>query len=498
MKTKMKFGMNTVRSWVMFILAVFAPVALQASSSLGITPEETEKNQKELLDKIQKQVQDVVDKSQKDNVKKEDLDKAIKALNDNIAKLSDESIKTLKDSVDKMAKDNEQLVKDFNESQTTLKLQGEELKKLADKGIKNDDPAIKKTFREAVREAIMEQKGKPNGFLKEITEEGETRISMKDYFQSGKQNSPVLTIKAAVDMLESNIVQNNVNTLRLTSLDPNRVGIPLTIYPHVMNVFNVKNMRTKNMALLVVYDYWDGADTKVEGAASGKSSFLFKTVEFKSFFIATHFTLSDETLDDLEEALDEISIVAPDKIMDKIDTKVLGATGDDAADIAGILTANKHTDFANPFAEAVDAPYIADVIASAALQCKNNKYRPNAVYLNPADVVRMAAKKNTFEDSQSDRRVRFDVLGNPVSVGGLTILESTAIVENELIVFDSKQPWIGRRKEMTMEIGHNGTDLTEGQKTVVIKIRVAFGVRDKAGIIYVDDITAAIAALAGS
>lgn len=43
---------------------------------------------------------------------------------------------------------------------------------------------------------------------------------------------------------------------------------------------------------------------------------------------------------------------------------------------------------------------------------------------------------------------------------------------------------IGKGKEMTMEIGYNGTDLTEGQKTVVFKTRVAFAVRDKLGVIY--------------
>ncbi len=462
----------------------------------GLTAEQ-EKEQKEFLDKVTSQVKSLMDDSQKENVKKADLEKRINDLNDSIKKLNEDSLKELKERVDKLASTNETLEKALSDSSKTIELQGAEIKKLTDKGIKNE-PEARKTFREAVREAIMEQKGKPNGFLKEITEDGETRISMKDYFSQGKQNSPVITVKAAVDMLESNIVQNQVNLLRLTALDPNRVGIPLTIYPHVMNVFNVKNMRTKNMALLVVYDYWDGADTKVEGAASGKSSFLFKTVEFKSFFIATFFTLSDETLDDLEEALDEISIVAPDKIMDKIDEKILGDQGDDASDIAGILTANKNTAFANPFTTDIEGAYIVDVIAAAALQCKNNKYRPNAVYLNPADVVKLAAKKNTFEDSQYDRRVQYDVLGTPVNVGGLRILESTSINENELIVFDSKQPWIGRRKEMTMEIGYNGTDLTEGQKTVVIKIRLAFGVRDKAGIIYVDDIDAAIAALAGS
>ena len=56
---------------------------------------------------------------------------------------------------------------------------------------------------------------------------------------------------------------------------------------------------------------------------------------------------------------------------------------------------------------------------------------------------------------------------------------------------DSKQALLGIRKDMEMKIGYNGTDLTEGQQTVVINVRVAFAVRDKAGVIYSSGLEAA-------
>jgi hypothetical protein len=64
-----------------------------------------------------------------------------------------------------------------------------------------------------------------------------------------------------------------------------------------------------------------------------------------------------------------------------------------------------------------------------------------------------------------------------------------------LAVVDQAQLMIGIRKDMTMEIGYNSTDLTEGQKTVVIKVRNAFGVRDKAAVIYSDDISTDVTAI---
>lgn len=457
-----------------------------------------EEAQKALLKKIEDQVKSIMTESQKENVSKKDLDTKVDDLNKNIQKLTDEGKAELKKMVDDLAKKNENLEEQLKEANKTLGEQGTALKKLQDTGANGGNEEKPKSFREAVKEAILQHKDR---LLVDRKDDFGDRLSMKDFFTSmGNRRTPEMTIKVAVDMLESNIVGANVATVRLTELDPTRVGIPLTIYPHVTDVFNKKRISRPYMSLLVVYTYFDGSDTKVEGAASGKSSFLFKTVEFKAFFIATHFKLSDETLDDLEEALDEISIVAPDKILDKIDEKILGSAGDDASDIAGILTANKMTAYVNPYATALDAgATIADVAAAAKLQAMNNKYRPNVIYLSPENVSLLASKKNTFEDSQSDRRVVYNNIGQPVSIAGLRIIESTEIVENEMIVFDSRQPWIGMRRDMTMEIGYDGTDLTEGQKTVVIKVRLAFGVRDKAGVIYVDDIQGAINGLeAGS
>lgn len=448
--------------------------------------------EKQLLDKIEKKIKKAVEDAAEGNISEEKLNKALDKINKEVAKLSEESIAALNKKVEEMKLEGTELLKQLKEANEAIKTQGGELKKLKEQTEQSTEEK-RITFRQAVKEAIMERKDK---FLKEKSDAEGTRFSMKEYFEDGNKVSPTLTIKVAVDMLESNIVQSNVSALRLTELDNQRVNIPLTIYPHVMNVFNVKTISRPNMALLVAHTYVDGAATKVEGAAAGQSSLLFKTVSFPAFNISTYFTLSDETLDDLNEALDEIAIVAPSKILDKIDTYVLGTAGDDVSAIAGILTSTKYTAYATVLgAGTVPAAYIVDVIADAKLQAEGNKYRPDAVYLSPADIVALAAKKNTFEDSKSDKRVVYDSLGTPVAACGLRILQSTAIVADTCIVFDSRQPWIGKRKDMTMEIGYNGTDLIEGQKTVVLKTRIAFGVRDKAGIIYVSGIAAAAGAL---
>jgi len=428
------------------------------------------------------QVKTLIKESKKDTITGKELDKRIENLNKDIKKMSNDEMAKLKTDIDKV-------VLDLSKANEALVTQGAEMKALKEIGkAPSDQP---KTFKGALRAAIMEQSDK---VLKEIDDNDGKRLSFKDYLDN-HDKTPKFVMKVA-DMLESNIVQSEVSLVRMTELDPNRVGIPLTIYPHVLDWMPKKGIKKANMSVLVVYDYEDGAATKTEGSASTQSDFLLKTVEFKAFYIATFFTLSDETLDDLDEVMDEINITAPSKILDKVDGYVLGTSGDDSTAIAGLYTANKHTDFATlTYTATVNDANIIDLIAKAKLQCSGSKYLADAVIMHPTDIDNMGALKDANDNSILDRRVKWDNLGNPSMVSGMKIIASTSQTVDTLGVVASKQLIIGMRKEMTLEIGHNATDLTEGQKTVVIKIRLAFGVRDKAAIIYSDGIAADVAAI---
>lgn len=445
----------------------------------GSGTSEGEEKQNELLVKIQSKVKDLITDSMKGTVTKDELGKKVKEINKSIAdSLNDEQIKTLKSSVDEMVEATRK---------NTL-----ELKELREGKLNSDSQP--KTFRDALKDAFMEKK---DICLTEKNDDDGKRLSLKEFFtEKGNQTSPKFTLKVAVDMLQSNIAQSEINLVRLTELDPNRVGIPLTIYPHVFNWIPSKKIRKAYMSVLVVYSYEDGSGTKTEGSASSKSSFLLKTVEFKAFYNATFFTISDETLDDLDEVMDEIAIVAPDKILDSIDGKVLGTTGDGSTDIKGLFATGNHTDFATAtYTGTVEGANIIDLISKAKLQCEGNKYRPNIVLMNPTDIEGMGSLKNLEEDSVTDRRVRWDTVGLPAFVMGMRIIASTGITADTLAVIDQKQLVLGIRRDMSMEIGHNAADLTEGQKTVVIKVRNAFGIRDIAGVIYSDGIAVDVAAI---
>ncbi len=279
-QTKVRAGFKLLVASLFLICGNFigAAIALIMPTSFGYNPFvlATGDNDDEtaLLDKITKQVKKVIKESTGENVDKAELDKTLDKLNKEIAKLTNEGMKELNDRVTKLSESNEALQKELNLSKEALVDQSNEIKKLGDKADVTKT-LVKQTFRGALEEAFKEHKG----VLQEVEDTDGKRLSLKKYFE-GKGNdavTPKMTIKAAVDMFESNITTDNyVNLLRLTQLDPTRVSIPLTIFPHVMDTFQVKGITRPYMSLLVVHTYFDGSGTKTEGAASGQSSFKFK------------------------------------------------------------------------------------------------------------------------------------------------------------------------------------------------------------------------------
>jgi hypothetical protein len=425
-------------------------------------------DEKQLLAAIEKAVKDAATGM----ISQKDLDLRVKSLNDEIAKLTSEKIDELAGKVEKLTKDNENLV-------IASKAQGEELTKLK---MGNSTEVTPKTFAEAIKAAVLAKK---DLYLKEVSDDNGKRLSFKDYF-SRNRSTGTIEIDKAVDMLQSNIVGNYVANLRLTQLDPMRVGIPLVQYPHALDVIPIRPIQKPYMAMLVVGTYVDGAATKTEGNAATQSSFLLTTQSFTAFNIATYFTLSDETLDDLEEVMAEIATVAPDKLNAAIDAKIFADAGNGSSDIRGLfVNAATCTDFvAATYGGTVIGANLIDLIDKMKLNIQLENYNPDVVGLNDVDLSKFRGLKDQLDNSIMDRRVTYNAMGDVVSICGLAVIRNNKITADTCFVGDSKQYQIGLRKGMSMEIGLNAADFTEFQKTVRLSVRLAFGVRDKAAFQY--------------
>lgn len=424
--------------------------------------------EKELL---LKEIKGIIADSQKDNATKADIDARLAEINKKIeAGLNNTEMKELKEKLDVLIVSSATL-------EGELKAYKEQASAPANKPVKG----FKANLIEAVKShpEIIKVKKDDNG----------ERESLIDYIKSNQRTPEIDITKSVVDMLQSSIVQNQVSLVRLTELDPERVGIPLTVYPHALDVFPVSQISKAAMSMLVAYSYEDGAGTKTEGSAPTKSSFLLKTVEFKAFDLSTYFTLSDETLDDLPEVMDEIGLVAPDKIQHAVDGKIFRDGGDGSTDIKGLfIGGDTCTDFVTtPYLASTPSANKIDLIAKMKLAIRKNKYAANFVAMNSTDIEEIQATKDLLNNSIMDKRLQFNTNGDLVKISGLTVVENDTITANHCIVGDTNKAKIGLRKGSTMQIGYNGTDFTEGQKTVKFNLRLAFGVRDKAAFQYSSD-----------
>jgi HK97 family phage major capsid protein len=480
----------------------------------GDDEDEDDAAQKAFLKQVDKLTRKIVKDAVAGFMTEEEMQEKIDEWNEAAKKLNDENQKKVADKLLKEFKAKEDewnkklddiAAKEVTHNETVNKLEGKIKAIQEGNGNKFDPSKGDKAIN--LRHALAE------GFDKLIKERPEVAEVVEDkangnyksiahFLKQGGKAS--FEIKAPVDMFESGIFADTATTqYALSEIVGPRVTIPLAVYPHVTQVFSVKNIRKPSMALMVMYGYEDGAATKTEGAASSKSSLLMKAVAFKAFYIATHFVLSDETMEDLDEVIDEIGSIGPDKVLSAVDSKVLGTGGDDVTDIKGIRTTGttgKSTAF-----DAASAPDVPsgtakrpDVYAAMKLQALNAGYKPNLLLISADDEFKIGADKNTLSDSRQDRRVAYGSEGLPTYTSGLRIAINNGIPANQAIVLDNSLAWIGIRRGLTVEIGLNGTDLVEGQRTIVIKIRVAFGVRDKAGIIWSSNVENAAAQMTPS
>lgn len=454
-----------------------------------MTPEEIAKQEKEAL---LKEITTIVSDATKENVKASDLEAKLKSINDRIEKLPNAEIDELKKQVDELARKNEIL-------ERASKEQGVEMAKM--RGV---TPIIEqKNLYSIAYNAVMKYK---DTFLTEKSDTYGTRLSMLDYFKKGNNKSPefeledgAYALKVAVDMGINTVAQTNVPLLRLTTLVPGVFGVPLSIYPHVLDYFPQRPCGP-TLSMLVTYSYTDGSQVQTEGSSSGKSSLLLKTVEFPTFRISTYISMTDKMLDNLPEALAEISRIAPDKIKSKLDSYVYSTAGDDSTSMKGMFTATKSTAFvASTYSSSVVGANFIDLIEAMVLQCELSDYQPGVLGLNPADIrIKFNSLKNQLDDSVRDNRVVF-TNGKLTSVCGLSVVASKSITANTCFVGAiNPVALLGINKNLTLEIGLNASDFIENQKTARIGMDVALGVGDPLAVIYCSDMDADLATITKS
>jgi len=447
---------------------------------------------KAVNEKISGTVKDLSNKYEeaiKSSVTKLDLDNKLASLTKEINELSEIGKQSVVKSLNEI---NEKL----NKTEDALKAQGLVIESFKQRG-ENSPKKERTTFKDALYSAIKSEK--VTGVRKSDfgNDDIETLkftpgIGMKLQVQIPNGADLIARKKAAVDMTAA-LALSGVNTGYLTQYDSEISSIPLTTNIHALNIFPVVPINSKYYGVIVEYTYWDGSATKAEGSASGKSSVLLKTVEFKVFTISTYAHISKENIEDLPNFVDELNILMPDKILSKIDSKIFVATGDNSADIKGFFHADHQAVFVpSTYSGKVTDCNIIDVIVAAKTQATKSDYIPNFVVLNKDAIWEIGQIKDKNDNSIMDRRVNF-VNGVPTMIAGMTIVNNDSVTANQAYMGDVRAARIGLRRDMTMTISDSdSTDFVEGMVKVMFDIRLAAANRAKNAFCFVSDIAAAI------
>ena len=127
---------------------------------------------------------------------------------------------------------------------------------------------------------------------------------------------------------------------------------------------------------------------------------------------------------------------------------------------------------AGPFALSVPNANIVDVLNVAITQidvAQEGEAMANFILMNPFDVLKLKQEKV----SSTDRRYVEELVtvGNNLVLGGVVIIPTTLVTQDEYLVGDFGFSILVTRSGMTFDIGLDGNDFTENMRTILAEWR---------------------------
>ena len=428
--------------------------------------EKVNKEATSAVEKFTAEYKEIATKAAEGKMSKEDVDKALEALRIKSEEFTNDQFKKLNED---MIKVKEELVS----ARAELK---------ASKEVGKPEKTEKFGFGTLLRKSLER-----DGLIQEQVIDGLTgkkAITMKGWENKTSKN---LVTKAAIDMTTAlSLIPGGTPGTSIGYLTDYRmkdVLINLTKDQHVVQFLPTNPIVNKYMGVFVEHTYFDGAALKTEGSAGAKSSLKFKTIEFKAFEYETHFRVSKEDLADIPRLESKLNRIAPDKIQSTLDAAVLSATGDNSTSAIGMLSAGNYVAFDATGLGVVKDANLINLIGKLVLQAQLADQDVNIVALHPKWLDTIRNQKDELGNAVQDRNVVFDAFGNVVSIWGLTVVKNKKLVDNVVVMW-SEAAEIGILEDVSFEIGTDGTDLTEGMRTIIFWMRAAFGV-GKPGAIFV-------------
>ena len=260
----------------------------------------------------------------------------------------------------------------------------------------------------------------------------------------------------------------------------------LPILPEVERKFRVRNaLRQGSMSGDAVQfpdisASTDAAGVVAEGSAKQQVDKTFALQTYNAQTIAGYMRLSNQMLADFQGITSYLAYELPRQIYNAEDVQLL--TGDGSApNLYGLSNGAKNTasgaggDFAGTsFVDAIAAGLATkyDCILAAIGLLKSSDYAPDAIMMNPSDLVQLAYARDT--NGQYTAPVIF--VDNTPTIYGLPIQESSAVASDTFYVMDSQNVGqLFQREGVSVRFfEQDGTNVTTNETTVRGEMREAF------------------------
>jgi HK97 family phage major capsid protein len=428
-------------------------------------------DEKELLEKVKTEAQGAIEsfkneykeiatKAADGKMSKVDVDKALAELETKSQTFTNEQLKVV----------NEELLKVKSELGNALG----KLKAIEEKPQptgKSERTGFGTILRKSLEDAnLIEEK-----ILDPITGKKAVVIKNWDRADLKVQTKAAINMTTALTLLPGATPGTSIGYLTDYSKMPD-VLINLTKDMHVTSFLPTDPITGDYMGVLVEHTYFDGAAVTAEGSSPVASSIKFKTVEYKVIDYAAKVRVHKNMLRDMPRLESKLNRIVPDSILGALDSAVFSTTGDNSATAWGMYYAGNYVAFSTTGLGTVPLADLVDLIGKMVLQANNADEDVNTVILHPSLLNRLRHGKDELGNSVQNRNIIFDNNGNVVSIWGLMVRTTKKQTTGRVTVMWDQAVEIGILEDVTMEIGTDGNDFSEGYRTIMFTMRAAFGV----------------------
>lgn len=236
---------------------------------------------------------------------------------------------------------------------------------------------------------------------------------------------------------------------------------------HVREIMNVIPTSTDT-----IYYFTETMDTNATqvtapGADKGQSEVSVTAASETVTKISTYLSLAEEMLDDIPGMTAYLTVRFSKKLKVKEDQQILYGTGS-SNQIQGIT----------PLAQAYDGDEVSlasiqqiDVLRAAIAQARVDEYAPTRILLHPNDVRDI----DLLKEGTSNAYIHNGIFGMRPTIGGVPILETTAITQGDFLVGDfGLGATIWDRKQAMVKFSDQHSDnFIKNVITVVFEERLA-------------------------